>query len=57
VKDDKPPQRPQKRRYSLPGCKTCDRAEAEGDRMKPPHDASSNCESGKYDHCTCDTCY
>ena len=27
------------------------------DSMMPPHQASSACESGKYDHCTCDTCY
>ena len=25
--------------------------------MMPPHDASSRCESGKRNHCTCDTCF
>lgn len=23
----------------------------------PPHKASDRCESGKYAHCTCDTCF
>lgn len=25
--------------------------------MMPWHDASENCESGKHEHCTCDTCF
>jgi hypothetical protein len=46
-----------KRWILLPGgeCKFCD--EHRGDEMMPPHDASSRCESGKRNHCTCDTCF
>jgi hypothetical protein len=36
-------------------CKTCE-ALAKGE-MCPPHDASPRCESGKRNHCTCDTCF
>jgi len=25
--------------------------------MCPPHEASSNCESNHYNHCTCDRCF
>lgn len=33
-------------------------AAREGRRvMGPPHYASSNCESGKRSHCSCDTCF
>ncbi len=38
-------------------CAYCDRARDTGDTMCPPHTASSRCNSGKHDHCTCDTCY
>lgn len=38
-------------------CAYCDNARDTGDTMCPPHTASSRCNSGKHDHCTCDTCY
>lgn len=38
-------------------CKACDEARDRGDKMMPPHHASSRCESGKRPHCTCDTCF
>ena len=47
--------RPQ-RRYRVPGCSTCDR-DPEGKALMPPHDASDDCESGKHEHCSCDTCF
>lgn len=27
------------------------------DKTMPPHEASIRCQSGRYDHCTCDICY
>lgn len=36
-------------------CAYCDRNRH--DNMMPPHDASSRCESGKHNHCTCDICF
>lgn len=36
-------------------CQTCARL-AKGE-MCPPHDASPRCESGKRNHCSCDTCF
>lgn len=38
-------------------CPTCDRARATGDKATPSHTAKDRCRSGKYPHCTCDTCY
>lgn len=40
-------------------CSYCQREKAErrGTSPMPNHFASPNCESGKRDHCTCDTCY
>jgi len=38
------------------GCSTCDR-DPEGRQLMPPHTASDRCESGKHDHCSCDTCF
>ena len=47
---------PNRRTRLPPGeCSYCDRDR--NDTMMPPHDASRFCESGKHDHCTCDTCY
>lgn len=45
------------RRYILSGgvCVTCSQHLAS--EMMPPHDASPRCESGKRNHCTCDTCF
>lgn len=39
------------------GCQTCERELAAGNTFFPPHVASDRCESGKYNHCTCDTCF
>lgn len=36
-------------------CTYCDAHRS--DPMMPCHVASKNCESGKRNHCTCDTCY
>lgn len=36
-------------------CPTC-LARKPGEMM-PPHKASDRCESGKYNHCTCDICF
>lgn len=36
-----------------PSCDTC----WEATDMTPHHDPSPACESGRRDHCTCDTCY
>lgn len=44
------------RQSRLAGCGTCDE-DPENKQMMPPHDASSRCESGKYTHCSCDTCF
>jgi len=38
-------------------CKYCQECKEKGDTAMPPHNASINCQSGKKDHCTCDTCY
>jgi len=35
-------------------CPTCI---AQGSGMGPSHNASRRCESGRRDHCTCDTCF
>lgn len=36
-------------------CSYCD--EHRTDSMMPRHTASERCESGRHNHCTCDTCY
>lgn len=38
-------------------CSYCDRARATNDTMAPPHNASTRCQSGSHNHCTCDRCY
>lgn len=38
------------------GCPTCEAIEKSGG-FGPYHNASKYCESGKYNHCTCDTCF
>lgn len=38
-------------------CGYCDRARANNDSAMPSHTASPRCQSNKYPHCTCDTCY
>ena len=37
-------------------CSTCEQIKAEGG-FGPRHNASRRCESGGYNHCTCDTCF
>jgi len=37
-------------------CPTCIDIKANGG-FGPPHKASDRCESGKYAHCSCDTCF
>ena len=52
-------QAPKPKRYH-DGCSYCDREYAKnGDKltMMPSHDASSRCQSGGHNHCTCDTCF
>lgn len=36
-------------------CSCCD--QHRNDKMMPSHTASDRCESGKRNHCTCDTCF
>lgn len=45
----------QPRLRCVEGCAYCERNK--GDSMMPSHDASSRCESGKHNHCACDTCF
>lgn len=46
------------RHQAPPGeCAYCDRMRAERTTFHPPHDASSNCQSGRRNHCSCDTCF
>lgn len=50
---DNPPARTS---FVLDGsCRTC--SELAKGKMCPPHDASPRCESGKRNHCSCDTCF
>lgn len=47
-----------RRHKADPGeCKFCDEERAKNSDFHPPHDASDRCESGKHNHCTCDTCF
>lgn len=45
-----------KRRRVDEDCNYC-KKNAKTDDMMPWHDANPRCESGKRNHCTCDTCY
>lgn len=38
-------------------CTYCDSLRAQGETFHPSHNASPRCESGKRNHCTCDTCF
>jgi hypothetical protein len=38
-------------------CAYCDRLRAERSTYHPNHNASPRCQSGRRDHCTCDTCF
>lgn len=48
---------PRVNRKYVEGCTTCDYIRDKKDGFGPSHDASDRCESGRYDHCTCDTCF
>lgn len=39
------------------GCITCEREMETGSSFFPPHNARESCESGKHNHCSCDTCF
>lgn len=39
------------------GCATCERIKTQHGGFGPDHDASERCESGKFSHCSCDTCF
>jgi len=51
-----PPKPTPHREYRDAGCSTCAR-DPRGMQMMPPHQASDRCESGKHNHCSCDTCF
>lgn len=53
------PLTPPARRHKAPEgvCRGCDEERAKGNDFHPPHDASSRCESGKHNHCSCDACF
>jgi len=38
-------------------CKYCDIMRLDQIEFHPSHTAKWYCESGKYNHCTCDTCF
>jgi hypothetical protein len=40
-----------------PACTFCDTEKAAGNSFFPSHYPSSRCQSGSYNHCTCDTCF
>lgn len=54
-----------KRRYGEPprrvsrmaGCARCENIDRTYGGFGPPHQASSRCESGGRDHCSCDPCF
>ncbi len=50
---------PKPRRHRMPEgeCAYCDAERAKNNEHHPSHDASSRCESGKHEHCTCDCCW
>lgn len=38
-------------------CNYCDREREQGNEFFPPHTARPSCQSGRHNHCTCDTCF
>ena len=42
------------RRHDVPGCPRCDAADTV---FHPAHDASSRCDSGGREHCSCEVCF
>lgn len=58
MSDNPKPARPRHRQKADPGeCAYCDSLRERGESFHPPHDVSSNCESGRRDHCSCDRCF
>ena len=57
--DEKTPANPPRRRARAPEgeCRYCDKLRETGQAFMPLHDASPNCQSGRRNHCTCDTCF
>lgn len=48
----------ERRHQCDPGeCTYCDRERARGNTYHPSHDASSRCQSGKHNHCSCGACF
>lgn len=44
--------------FALEGeCTYCDDQKAKGNNFFPPHTARQSCQSGRHNHCTCDTCF
>jgi len=52
----KPKPKPDRRRFVL-DCPTCATIQSVYRGFGPLHDASSRCESGRYEHCSCDRCF
>ena len=44
------------RQEEIANCKYCQEIKASGG-FGPPHFASPNCQSGRRNHCSCDTCF
>ncbi len=49
----------ERRRHKLPPgeCMTCDHERELKNDFHPSHDATKQCQSGKHNHCSCDTCF
>jgi len=41
----------------IDGCPYCEQEKADGNCFFPSHFAGTRCESGKHNHCTCDSCF
>jgi hypothetical protein len=56
--DLKPPEpEPEPKPDALSAAFVCTKIATKYEGFGPPHKASVNCESGKRNHCTCDTCF
>lgn len=51
------PTKPRRHKLEPGQCDYCDTLPRFGNDFHPSHDASPRCESGKRDHCSCDTCF
>lgn len=45
------------RRKYVEGCSTCEDIRDNCNGFGPKHDASERCQSGWYEHCSCDSCF